>query len=259
MTANPKTEQPSPADDLDPNSLAAIRNLLAREDSAKVASPAVEPAIKNPEVETTEPAMDATGPDAVADDENRAPDAVDEPEADLENTVVALVARQPAPTEAAPKDVVHKVIADQKKAEGKIAGLVARLKSRITGYRPKPKHILITGSLLLVYFRPWLVLGLFFLLAFIFVGILLILGYDGFWRRTMAIARWHARRSPSRSAELHRRLDNFAMRFDAFLDRFPEGSVDGLYLPDFGDIAEAEARHDAALDRRLSGLRESDA
>lgn len=45
------------------------------------------------------------------------------------------------------------------------------------------------------------------------------------------------------------------MKWDAVLDRFPEGTVDGLYLPDFGEMAEAEARHDAALDRRFDRLR----
>ena len=73
----------------------------------------------------------------------------------------------------------------------------------------------------------------------------------------MGIARWYARRHPSRSVELHRKLDNFAMKFDAFLDRFPEGTVDGLYLPDLGDLAEADQRHDEALDRRFETLRET--
>ncbi|MGB3243322.1 MAG: hypothetical protein WBB25_02215, partial [Sulfitobacter sp.] len=86
----------------------------------------------------------------------------------------------------------------------------------------------------------------------------LFLGYDGFWRRAMRVSRWYARQHPSRSGEIDRKLDNFAMKFDAFLDRFPEGSVDGLYLPDFGDRAEAEGRHDEALDRRFNSLRENE-
>jgi hypothetical protein len=38
------------------------------------------------------------------------------------------------------------------------------------------------------------------------------------------------------------------------LDRFPEGTVDSLYLPDISELASAEARHDAAMERRLSGM-----
>ncbi|KIN66448.1 hypothetical protein Z945_3868 [Sulfitobacter noctilucae] len=133
------------------------------------------------------------------------------------------------------------------------------IKSSLTSYRPTPKHIALAGFALLVLFRPWLVVGLLFLSLFVMVGVFLILGYDGFWRRAMGLARWYAKRRPSRAAELHRKLDNFAMKWDAILDRFPEGSVDGLYLPDFGDLATADARHDKALDRRFADMQSSDA
>ena len=49
------------------------------------------------------------------------------------------------------------------------------------------------------------------------------------------------------------------MKWDAVLDRFPEGTVDGLYLPDFGEMAAAETRYDEALDRRFDSLRNSEA
>lgn len=75
----------------------------------------------------------------------------------------------------------------------------------------------------------------------------------------MGLGRWYARRRPNRAAELHRKLDAFAMKWDAVLDRFPEGSVDGLYLPDFGELATADARHDEALDRRFANLRKGEA
>jgi hypothetical protein len=136
-------------------------------------------------------------------------------------------------------------------------GLRARI--RAIGYRPRPMHVVLLCLALLVLFRPWLVAGVLFLMLLTLTGVFLTLGYDGFWRRAMALARWHARRDPARSVELHRRLDSFAVRFDALLDRFPEGTVDGLYLPDFGDLAESEARHDATLDRRFETLRESGA
>lgn len=125
----------------------------------------------------------------------------------------------------------------------------------ITGFRPAPRHLLFLGLLIVAVFRPWLVIGLLVLSGLVMVGVFLILGYDGFWRRIMSGARWYARRRPARAAALQRKLDRFAMRWDAVLDRFPEGTVDGLYLPDFGHLAEADARHDAALDRRFETLR----
>ncbi|WP_394415134.1 hypothetical protein [Sulfitobacter sp. 1A12126] len=98
-----------------------------------------------------------------------------------------------------------------------------------------------------------------FVTVFVALGVFLALGYDGFWQRAMALGRWYAARRPERAAALHARLDAFAMKWDAVLDRFPEGTVDGLYLPDFGEMAAAEARHDAALDRRFDRLRDPEA
>ena len=40
----------------------------------------------------------------------------------------------------------------------------------------------------------------------------------------------------------------------AQLDRFPDGMVDGLYLPDFQSIQVTDEQHDAVVDARLSRL-----
>ncbi|MEH6647263.1 hypothetical protein [Sulfitobacter sp.] len=134
-------------------------------------------------------------------------------------------------------------------------GIVAKVKA----YRPKPAHIALGALALVVLMRPWLVLGLVVLSLLILVGVFLIAGYDGFWQGVMKLGRWYANRRPERAAVLHARLDRFAVRWDAILDRFPEGSVDALYLPDFGDLATAEDRHAEAMERRLSGLHEKGA
>jgi len=139
---------------------------------------------------------------------------------------------------------------------GKMSALLAGAKARIASYRPKPKHLLIAGAVLLVLLRPWLVLGLVFLTVFGVAVLFLILGYDGFWQRGMRLARWYANRRPDRAQVMHQRLDDFACKWDAVLDRFPEGSVDALYLPDFGDLAAADARHTEAVDRRLQSMQE---
>jgi len=224
MTIEPKTDSTSDTAGLDPTSLAAIRNLLATE----------------PEVK---------------------PQPVEERQAAKAEAAFAPLPEQEEPAggsrNAHPAKAPKKAAKRAAKPASNRDGIVARAKAKVLGYRPTPRHTVLACLALLIVFRPWLVLGLIFLSLFIVAGIFLILGYDGFWRRAMGLARWYARRRPSRSAELHRKLDNFAMKWDAVLDRFPEGSVDGLYLPDFGDLAEAEARHDATLDRRFDSLREN--
>lgn len=130
---------------------------------------------------------------------------------------------------------------------------------KLPNWRPSPGMIALAVLALLVVLRPLLVLGLILLMVFITLGVFLALGYDGFWQRAMALGRWYAGRRPERAARIHGRLDAFAMRWDAVLDRFPEGTVDGLYLPDFGEMAAADARHGEALDRRFDSLRNSEA
>ena len=130
---------------------------------------------------------------------------------------------------------------------------------RIRAKRPPARAVILSLLALAVVLRPWLVFGVVFVTVFVVLGVFLALSYDGFWQRAMALGRWYAARRPERAAALHARLDAFAMKWDAVLDRFPEGTVDGLYLPDFGEMAEAEARHDAALDRRFDRLRDPEA
>ncbi|WP_243266585.1 hypothetical protein [Sulfitobacter sp. DSM 110093] len=130
---------------------------------------------------------------------------------------------------------------------------------KLSKSRPSPWVIILGALALLVVLRPLLMLGLILLTVFVTLGVFLALGYDGFWQRAMALGRWYTGRRPERAARIRARLDAFAMKWDAVLDRFPEGTVDGLYLPDFGEIAAADARHDEALDRRFDSLRNSEA
>lgn len=224
------------APELDPNALAAIRDLIQ-----------TEPEIAPQPVAEREAAQAAVAVPAPEPKPRRV-----RPEA-----AGAHEAFEPSePVRAEPAPAARSKV---KTGPGMKAGFVAGIKARVTGYRPTPKHLIIGSFALLVLFRPWLVAGVLFLSVLVAFGVFLILGYDGFWRRAMGLARWYAHRRPSRAAELHRKLDSFAMKWDAILDRFPEGSVDGLYLPDFGDLATADKRHDEALDRRFSNLNESGA
>lgn len=218
MTERPNSPSDAVQDELDPNSLAAIRNLLAGDDPAEAAQ------------------------GHAATDKRAAPSSL---------------AQQAQVDDGSPQKMKKKKAPKAPRAPGE--SMMDRIKASVLGYRPTAKHIVLAGLALLVLFRPWLMLGLVFVLLFLVIGVFLILGYDGFWQQVMRVARWYARKHPSRSLELHRRLDTFAVQFDAFLDRFPEGTVDGLYLPDFGDLAAAEARHTEAVDRRLDNLRENEA
>lgn len=164
------------------------------------------------------------------------------PEVAMPPRTMARVSRAELPPLAAPAPEAPR----RPKAQGRLA--------RVGAWRPTPRQVVWTGVALLVLFRPWLVLGLLFLSVILVTGLFLALGYEGFWRRVLWLMRRYAGRQPERAARLQARLDAFAMKWDALLDRFPEGSVDGLYLPDFGEMAAADARHDAALARRLDRL-----
>lgn len=122
------------------------------------------------------------------------------------------------------------------------------------GHKHALKAVVLVGTLLLLYARPWLILGMLFFTVLLCVGLFIVLGSDRFWRRAMSWGRIYAKYRPERAVRLHRRLDAFAMKWDAILDRFPEGTVDALYLPDFGEIAQADRRHVEAMDRRLSQM-----
>lgn len=223
------------ADGLDPNALAAIRDLLAAEESSTSVPQAVTPGTPVAEIQVTAPPTTRQ----MLERETIAPQVPPAP-----------VAPQKSRKRARRLKTIRLL--------GREGGMIARAKSAVQGYRPTPRHIGIASLALVVFFRPWLVLGIVFLTLVVLAGVFLILGYDGFWRQVMGVARWYAQRHPSRATEMHRKLDGFAMRWDAILDRFPEGTVDGLYLPDFGHLAVADAKHDAVLDRRFSDLRNTE-
>lgn len=249
------TDSNGPEVELDESSLDAIRSIL-NQDTTPVASPAAAPqnvAVEKPSMPVAPVAPPRRKADALPD--LSAP--IDDPEAAAR--AHALLAAKPAKrwiafprrsAQAKPR-VERKSVRSMPQP---LTNIIARIKQRIHDYRFKPKHAVFAVFALLIVMKPWLVLGVLFLCLFVFLGVFLIVGYDRFWQGVMKANRWYANRRPARAAVLHARLDHFAMRWDAILDRFPEGTVDGLYLPDFGEMDQAEKRHDAALERRLAGL-----
>ncbi|WP_299025239.1 hypothetical protein [uncultured Sulfitobacter sp.] len=252
--------------ELDADSLSAIRSILT-EDT---------PVVPAPKADQAAPASSKL-PRAVAGLRRKADalppleDPIADPEAEAYAAQVLApkrvkrgfsLRRKPKAPKAEAPAAAQPLAAKQKAPSGEAqgaGGFIANLTDRLRGYRPTPAHIALGAFALLVLMRPWLVLGLTFIFLFIMVGVFLILGYDGFWQGMMKVGRWYANRRPARAAVLHARLDAFAMRWDAVLDRFPEGTVDAFYLPDFGDLATAERRHDDALERRLAGMHEKGA
>lgn len=252
MTEAPKISPENtstPEIELDESSLSAIRSILTEEVAPAPRSRfgRGKPAPEEPEQKPTRVRRKA---DALPD--LAQPEALD----DLQEVAAkpkrgfSLRRKSATPKKAAPKAAPVKA----KPAVEPRGDAGAGMMDRIRAYRPTIGHIVLAALALLVFMRPWLVIGLVIFSIIVLVGVFLIAGYDGFWHGVVKASRWYAKRRPSRAAALHDRLDRFAVRWDAVLDRFPEGSVDGLYLPDFAELATAEARHDEIVERRLAGM-----
>ncbi|MBM1816650.1 hypothetical protein [Pseudosulfitobacter pseudonitzschiae] len=125
---------------------------------------------------------------------------------------------------------------------------------RARKFRPSCRQILWATLALIVLLRPaWIVLMLV-LGAFLILGVFVAFGADRVWSGAVDLLKWYIARAPERGARLVERMDRFACRWDKLLDRFPDGWVDGLYLPDLQSLLEADDRHDAVLATRLQRM-----
>ncbi len=259
LQAQASHEERAPAPELDVDSLNAIRSLLEGQEAEVVApdvparlqgaapvKPLAPQPMRRSKADDLPPLVDPVGEEEAAEDVKTRRKSRFAGSRLAFRRGAQTVQNPPGPQLNRNEQAVPTVVTSAPKAGRK---------ARITGYRPSRRHILIGGLALLVLFKPWLVFGLTFIFLCLLTGVFLVLGYDGFWMRVMKMSRWYANRDPGRAAHLHARLDRFAMKWDAVLDRFPEGTVDGLYLPDFGELATADSRHEEVLARRLEGLR----
>ncbi|MCM2563552.1 hypothetical protein M8756_15810 [Lutimaribacter sp. EGI FJ00015] len=138
-------------------------------------------------------------------------------------------------------------------------GVASQIKARILAYRPSRRHIalaVLAVLVLLALFRPWLLVTLTLLPIILVVGVFAASGRDRFWNGVLRLYRGYHARRPARAERLRQRMDAFAMRWDAFLDRFPEGMVDALYLPDLDSLQAQQDRHAEALKRRFERLQD---
>ena len=125
--------------------------------------------------------------------------------------------------------------------------------SRIKPYLT-PRNVALGVFVAVAILQPSLVVLTVCVLLFAVVGAFLALGADQVWDTVSEQLARYDHRNPAKAARLRARLDAIAVRWDAVLDLFPEGFVDGLYMPDFAARDEARARHDAVVAERLSRM-----
>ena len=118
------------------------------------------------------------------------------------------------------------------------------------------RHIVALAVVVLFAFRPGLVAAVIFLWFFVMVALFLFLGADRIWRGLAWAVQSYKRRNKEGAAKLMDWLDTVALRWDSVLDRFPDGMVDNLYMPDFANLEVAEEEYDAVLDDRLDRMHE---
>lgn len=143
--------------------------------------------------------------------------------------------------------------ADKSRA-AQLPQLLRAVTVRALRYRPTPRQMAFAAAALLILLRPhWVLLGLV-LTVMLGLGLFLIIGPDRVWRIVMAYLRRVDLTDPDKAVSIRARLDRFACRWDGFLDLLPEGSVDGLYLPDFMGMAERDAQHTSAMAERFDRM-----
>lgn len=140
------------------------------------------------------------------------------------------------------------------KAVAALGGLLSRPLSALRGFRPSTWHLALISLALLVALRPhWFVITGVLIIALV-VGTFLIFGADRIWRLVLTWLNNVEAHNPARAARLRMRFDRFACRWDAILDVFPDGSVDGLYMPDLQAMQDADAAHLEVLSARLDRM-----
>lgn len=131
---------------------------------------------------------------------------------------------------------------------------LSRLKvpSVLCRFSPRWGAIAVLFACAILY--PALIVLPIFATLFVVIGAFVLFGSERVWDRVgQGLARLETR-SPRKTARLMARLDAFAVRWDAILDRFPEGWVDGLYLPDFANSHERSRYEDALVTARLQRM-----
>jgi len=156
-----------------------------------------------------------------------------------------------------------KAQASEKDARPKPQVLIEAMKSKSTASfdkrskaasRSRRFYLMWAGILAVAVVRPQWILWPLMLAVLAVVSLFLVFGSQRVWRFVSRGLDRLTARSPERGARLLKRLDSIAMKWDKILDRLPEGMVAGLYMPDFQTLKDADERHHAVVEERLSRL-----
>ena len=109
--------------------------------------------------------------------------------------------------------------------------------AKLCAVRPTIRQVASICIIMLLILRPlWFVIVPLACLALV-AALFVVLGAERSWRLLNLLLARMERSNPIRATMWRHRLDRFAYRWDNFLDHFPNGMVDGLYMPDFQWIA----------------------
>ncbi len=116
---------------------------------------------------------------------------------------------------------------------------------------PKRKHVAFALMAALILIRPmWAFFAVLIVVSLVALAFFT-LGAETIWRGVMLALHQLSDKDPKRAVRIRKRLDAFAVKWDTFLDRFPEGSVDQFYMPDFQVLSAEEARNEARFQNRM--------
>jgi hypothetical protein len=170
------------------------------------------------------------------------------PEMTREPRIRAEMNAQPAETVAANAQAAEPEVLSKPSMIDRMRGISYRPSRKLIGWG--------VVALLVVLFPHVFVIGAV-VMAVIIGGSFAVFGSDAVWGLAMRGFSRFASLAPKRAARAALRLDAFALRWDGFLDRFPDGSVDGLYLPDFQAQSKADEHHTAVMSERLARMQTS--
>lgn len=109
-------------------------------------------------------------------------------------------------------------------------------------------HLIIVAALWFIVMHTVLFIVLITLGGMVLCSALVIVGLNDGAKQMRGAYAFLRRRNPRLAASVYRGLDTFAYRWDVVLDRFPEGTVDALYLPDLSVLVADRGVSTAASD-----------
>lgn len=105
----------------------------------------------------------------------------------------------------------------------------------------------LAGAVLLVWFKPWLIPLLLFIVVWLALIVFLLLGSARISELLERGWAFYQARRPAKAAQIIARLQKAADRLDGILARMPERLADGIFTPDLGRSARDMAAENRPL------------